>query len=81
MKVIAKFWQQQTAFLEDCCKAEPQEFYQRKFQDNYGYWLPVIAGIATCQEVELMTREELEEYIQAAQMKIKLFGKGGGVDE
>lgn len=67
--------------MEDCCKAEPTEVYQRKFQDDYGYWLPVIAGIATREEVEIMTREQLEIAIQAANMKIKLFGKGGGVNE
>jgi len=67
--------------LGDCCKADPPEVYERKFQEDYGYWLPVIAGIATRDEVEIMTREQLEIAIQAAKMKIKLFGKGGDTTE
>lgn len=44
------------------------------------YWLPVIAGIATRDEVELMTMDQLGVAVAAANMKIKLFGKGGGID-
>jgi len=41
------------------------------------YWLPVIAGIATHEEVNVMTADQLGMAVAAANLKIKLFGKGG----
>ena len=41
------------------------------------YWLPVIAGIATHEEVNVMTADQLGIAVAAANLKIKLFGKGG----
>ncbi|WP_168985690.1 hypothetical protein [Heyndrickxia coagulans] len=44
--------------------------------EEFDYWLPVIAGIATHEEVSRMTAKQLGVAISAAKMKIKLFGKG-----
>ncbi|GKV70284.1 hypothetical protein NCCP2716_27820 [Sporosarcina sp. NCCP-2716] len=44
------------------------------------YWLPVVTGIATYQEVESMTRDQLEMAIMAANFKIKLLKQGGMAD-
>ncbi|KZM54908.1 hypothetical protein [Aeribacillus sp. FSL M8-0235] len=63
--------------MVDNCKFDPQEVYDRKLQEDIDYWLPVIAGIATHEEVGRMTAEQLGVAISAAKMKIKLFGKGG----
>lgn len=48
--------------------------------NEYQYWLPVIAGITTREEVELMTMDQLGVACAAAKMKIKLFGQGGAQD-
>ncbi|EHS8399928.1 hypothetical protein [Enterococcus faecalis] len=42
-------------------------------------WLPVIAGIATKEEVELATAEELAVWNEVAYQKINLTKSRGGV--
>ncbi|MGE7621691.1 hypothetical protein ACQKMD_01190 [Viridibacillus sp. NPDC096237] len=63
--------------MEDCSKVKPDEFYKEKLREQYSTWLPVIAGIATREEVEMMTADQLGIACEAANMKIKLFGGGG----
>lgn len=43
---------------------------------DFDFWLPVIAGIATSEEVEIATAHELAVMCEVASMKIKLM-KGG----
>lgn len=71
---------QPTDFLVAYSNSDPQEVYEHKLSEDYAYWLPVIAGIATHEQVEIMTREQLGVAIAAAKMKIALFGRGGGLD-
>lgn len=58
------------------CRFDPPDVYDRKLDDEIDYWLPVIAGIATKEEVDKMTAEQLGIANAAAQMKVKLL-KGG----
>ncbi|USK71765.1 hypothetical protein [Peribacillus asahii] len=58
-------------------KSDPNEVYDRKLDEEYDYWLPVIAGIATHEEVDRMTAKQLGVANAAARLKINLFGKGG----
>lgn len=64
-------------FLEAYYRSDPQEVYEQKLSKEFAYWLPVIADIATFEQVEVMTSEQLGVAIAAAKMKIRLFGKGG----
>lgn len=70
----------QTGFLEDCYSPKNPQEYEEMLSNEYQYWLPVIAGIATREEVELMTMDQLGVACAAAKMKIKLFGQGGVQD-
>jgi hypothetical protein len=63
--------------LVDNCKFDPPEVYERKLENDYLYWLPVIAGVATHEQVEKMTAQQLGVANAAARMKIQQFGKGG----
>lgn len=66
--------------MEACYTVKHQNEYEEMFSNEYQYWLPVIAGIATRKEVELMTMDQLGVACAAAKMKIKLFGQGGAQD-
>jgi hypothetical protein len=59
------------------CRFDPQEVYERELNDELDYWLPVIAGVATHEQVEKMTAKQLGIANAAARLKIQLFGKGG----
>lgn len=65
--------------VDNSKKKAPEEYEMMLAKDEL-YWLPVIAGIATRDEIELMTMDQLGVAVAAANMKIKLFGKGGGID-
>lgn len=43
-------------------------------------WLPVIMGLATKEEVEYMTTEQLGLLFEAAKMKKEIMEQGGGVN-
>lgn len=66
--------------MEDCYSAKHPQEYEEILSNEFQYWLPVIAGIATRKEVELMTMDQLGVACAAAKMKIKLFGQGGAQD-
>jgi hypothetical protein len=63
--------------LDRCSRFDPPEVYDQKLNEQMNTWLPVIADIATHEEVSIMTAEQLGVAISAAKMKIKLFGNGG----
>lgn len=71
---------QQTAFLENCYTAKPQSFYRNKIEEDFFMWLPVIMGLATKEEVEYMTTEQLGLLFEAAKMKKEIMEQGGGVN-
>jgi hypothetical protein len=62
--------------LVDNCKSDPSEVYERELNSEIDYWLPVIAGVATHEQVEKMTAKQLGIANAAARLKIQLFGKG-----
>ncbi len=45
---------------------------EKKVEEDYIYWLPIIAGIATREEVEMATAEELSILQEVSIQKIKL---------
>ncbi|MED4455902.1 hypothetical protein [Metabacillus fastidiosus] len=63
--------------MEDNSKEDPPEIYDRKLHEEYDYWLPVIAEIATHEDVDRMTAHQLGVANAAARMKMRLFGKEG----
>lgn len=45
-------------------------------EKEFGMWLPIIAGIATREEVECATAEQLAIWCAVASKKIELMGGG-----
>ncbi|WP_413479877.1 hypothetical protein [Carnobacterium maltaromaticum] len=62
--------------MGDCSTSPDNRKIEREVNKDYGYWLPVIAGIATKEEIEVATAKELAIYNQVAIEKIKLM-RGG----
>lgn len=46
----------------------------KKVDDNSMFWFPIIAGVATKEELEHATMEELQIYNEVAKRKIELMG-------
>ncbi|MBA3926537.1 hypothetical protein [Listeria rustica] len=49
---------------------------EREVNQNFNMWLPVIAGIATKEEVEMATAHQLATWCEVAKTKIELM-RGG----
>lgn len=56
-------------------RPKPQKIKQEVRKD-FEFWLPLIAGVATKEEIELATAHELAVYCEVSNMKIELM-KGG----
>lgn len=61
-------------FLVACSKPSNNFVISKKVDDNSMFWFPVIAGIATKEELEHKTMEELQIYNEVAKRKIELMG-------
>ncbi len=79
MKDIARLWLWPIIFLVECLTSPNPRIIERKVQKDMFRWLPVIAGIATKEEVELATAEELAVWNEVAYQKINLTKSRGGV--
>ncbi|MED1201948.1 hypothetical protein [Heyndrickxia acidicola] len=55
------------------CRFDPKEVYDRKLEEEFSFWLPVMAGIASKEEVSKMTAHQLGVANAAARLKLKLF--------
>ncbi|EUJ24766.1 hypothetical protein PGRAN_02685 [Listeria grandensis FSL F6-0971] len=49
---------------------------EREVNQNFDIWLPVIAGIATKEEVEMATAHQLATWCEVAKIKIETMGRG-----
>ncbi|EAC4247914.1 hypothetical protein MO163_001919 [Listeria monocytogenes] len=68
---------QPITFLEDCLTKFPTPRQaEREVEKRFNIWLPVIAGIATKEEVETATSYELAIWCEVARQKIELM-RGG----
>ncbi|HAB9977085.1 TPA_asm: hypothetical protein GYW94_08315 [Listeria monocytogenes] len=68
---------QPITFLEDCLTKFPTPRQaKREVEKRFNIWLPVIAGIATKEEVEAATSYELAIWCEVARQKIELM-RGG----
>ncbi|WP_260308187.1 hypothetical protein [Lactobacillus johnsonii] len=61
-------------FLVAYSKPSNDLVISKKVDDNSMFWFPIIAGIATKQELERATMEELQIYNEVAKRKIELMG-------
>lgn len=61
-------------FLVAYSKPSNDWVISKKVDDNSMFWFPIIAGIATKQELERATMEELQIYNEVAKRKIELMG-------
>jgi len=62
--------------LGERLSSEAPHIIKREVEKDMSVWLPVIAGIATKEEVEVATAQELAVWCEVATHKIKLFGGG-----
>ncbi|MGX7417812.1 hypothetical protein ACWOFR_03300 [Carnobacterium gallinarum] len=62
--------------MEECSTSPDNRLIEREVNKDYGYWLPVIAGIATKEEIAVATANELATWNQVSIEKIKLM-RGG----
>ncbi|EAG1361635.1 hypothetical protein A7Y25_14060 [Listeria monocytogenes] len=68
---------QLTTFLVDCLTKFPTARQaEREVNKEFDIWLPIIAGIATKEEVEVATSYELAILCEVARQKNELM-KGG----
>lgn len=61
-------------FLVAYSKPSNDLVISKKVDDNSMFWFPIIAGVATKQELERATMEELQIYNEVAKRKIELMG-------
>lgn len=61
-------------FLVAYSKPSNDLVVSKKVDDNGMFWFPVIAGIATKEEMEHATMEELQVYNEVAKRKLELMG-------
>ncbi len=61
-------------FLVTCSTPSNNLVISKKVDDNSMFWFPVIAGIATKEELKRATMEELQIYNEVAKRKIELMG-------
>lgn len=61
-------------FLVAYSKPSNDLVISKKVDDNSMFWFPIIAGVATKQELEHATMEELQIYNEVAKRKIELMG-------
>lgn len=61
-----------TPFLVDCLSSPPLFKTEKQVENESLLWLPVIAGIATREEVEQLTMQELQVLFVVANKKIEL---------
>lgn len=61
-------------FLVACSKPSNNFVISKKVDDNSMFWFPVIAGVATKQEMERATMEEVQIYNEVAKRKLDLGG-------
>lgn len=59
-------------FLVAYSKPSNDLVISKKVDDNSMFWFPIIAGVATKQELERATMEELQIYSEVAKRKIEL---------
>lgn len=62
----------QIPFLVDSLTSTPIPKLEKQVDDESLFWLPVIAGIATIEEVEQLTMKELQTLCVVANKKIEL---------
>ncbi|KRN62441.1 MULTISPECIES: hypothetical protein [Carnobacterium] len=62
--------------MEDCSTSISNRDAVREVEKEFHFWLPVIAGIATKEEIDVSTASELTILNEVALQKIKLM-KGG----
>ncbi|MBC2148087.1 hypothetical protein [Listeria booriae] len=65
-----------TTFLEECLTSPNPRVIEREVNQNFDIWLPVIAGIATKEEVEVATAHQLATWCEVAKIKIETM-RGG----
>ena len=65
--------------MVECLTSPNPRITEREVQKDMFRWLPVIAGIATKDEVEIATAEELAVWNEVAYQKINLTKSRGGV--
>lgn len=66
-----------TSFLEAYLSSKPSNVIDQGVKKDWIYWLPVVAGIATKEEVAFATMEELQTWCSVAEKKIELMNMGG----
>ena len=76
MKAIVRSWIRQTPFLVECLSSKPVHRIEREVDEDTLFWLPVIAGIATREEVDQLTIEELQVLCVVANKKLEILGGG-----
>ena len=58
--------------MVDCLSSPPLFKTEKQVENESMFWLPVIAGIATREEVEQLTMQELQVLCVVANKKIEL---------
>lgn len=62
--------------MVDCLSSPHLNTLKKQVDEESLFWLPIIAGIATRDEVEHATVEELQKLCIVANKKIELMGGG-----
>ena len=62
--------------MEECLNRPNEALIKRSYENDFEFWFPVMAGIATHEQVETATQEQLSLLNHVALEKMK-FMRGG----